>query len=611
MFIPWTKTSAAILVSAVALLLAQVALGAAAGFNPCDLPPPTSQTAARQQYMKQLVESYGGEEFRNAPFASPTTLAAQLDLIVDYAENIVAGCKVRLRSYNGGIVGPTIRAHPGDTLYIRLVNKLPAGVHNPHPQDPVPPEHAGHFSFNITNLHTHGLNTSPEGDSDNVFLEIAPAEFQDDPKSVQTYRIKLHNKHPAGTFWYHAHVHGVTAIQLSSGMAGALIVEGGTDAKGGLDTVPEIQAANPNEKTLVLQQLSYSPDGQLESFDRVNLGGVSFRRHPTVNGQLVPTIHMRPGEVQRWRLIHAGVAENIALSLDGHNLYEIASDGIALGRKVPWPAVQATSAGVRSLLLAPGNRTDVLVQATALKPGETRKEYFLRDDPLPPQLSLRSTFAALSLEKIGMTSQLRADQLLDQVTGKPEDVIARIVVEGDPTDMKLPRDEALADRVPSELSPITAEEMQKVDHQQASFIIQPRRCKADGDCSENCAAGSDGCAYRFLVNNRIFMSGAPPRVLQLGRVTEWKLAGLLMPHPFHIHVNPFETDREEPTADGKLVTRKVWKDTLLLPTSTDPGNMQFVTVRARQLHFTGKFVLHCHILSHEDVGMMEAVEIVN
>jgi FtsP/CotA-like multicopper oxidase with cupredoxin domain len=107
------------------------------------------------------------------------------------------------------------------------------------------------------------------------------------------------------------------------------------------------------------------------------------------------------------------------------------------------------------------------------------------------------------------------------------------------------------------------------------------------------------------------MPDRAPRTLHLGKVTDWRLAGLLMPHPFHIHVNAFETEREEPSPDGRLVTRKLWKDTLLLPTSATPDNLQYVAIRSRQLHYKGKFVLHCHIAGHEDMGMMEAVEIVN
>ncbi|REJ44547.1 MAG: hypothetical protein DWQ54_03260 [Microcystis flos-aquae TF09] len=72
-------------------------------------------------------------------------------------------------------------------------------------------------------------------------------------------------------------------------------------------------------------------------------------------------------------------------------------------------------------------------------------------------------------------------------------------------------------------------------------------------------------------------------------------------HPFHIHVNPFQVDRKDPY--GK--TERIWRDTLLIT----KGQPQ--TVRTRYTVFTGKFVLHCHILDHEDQGMMEAVQISN
>jgi FtsP/CotA-like multicopper oxidase with cupredoxin domain len=155
---------------------------------------------------KFILEHGFKEEFRNAPVVQPTAPHKQMQLEVKYTDKVsLAGCDVRLRSYGGKLVGDTIRARPGDTLYIRLSNKLPAHISHPHPQDPPPTNHHEHFSFNITNLHTHGLHTSPEGTSDNVFLEVKPGGFQD-------YEVHIHNKHPVGTFWYHAHVHGSTAV---------------------------------------------------------------------------------------------------------------------------------------------------------------------------------------------------------------------------------------------------------------------------------------------------------------------------------------------------------------------------------------------------------------
>ena len=338
-----------------------------------------ANTAALQQF----INTQGLKDFANPPEpgSPPTSEAARLDLIVDYANITVLGCPAKLRTYNGRIVGPTIRAKPGDTIHLRLINNLPTpapGELPPHPQQPAPAGHGGHglpFSFNVTNLHTHGLHVAPQGpidpstgkapfESDNVLLELGPGEQQD-------YRIHIHEDHPAGTFWYHAHVHGSTAVQLSSGMAGALIIEGGRADNGDLDTVPSIGQVKDSQKIFVLQQLAYDKTGKVEQFN------INEDLRPTlINGQLVPVIRMRPGEVQRWRFIHAGVQENVALALDGHAIHEVAADGITLGRSVPWAEAPASGAlAQNTLFLSPGYRSDVLVQARTPEPG---RKYFLR-----------------------------------------------------------------------------------------------------------------------------------------------------------------------------------------------------------------------------------------
>src|SRR2546427_2350944 len=100
-----------------------------------------------------------------------------VSLEVKYADNKIYNPAtlnadaVKLRSYNGALVGPTIRVHPGDTLYVTLTNNLPK-------DDPSCPadiqDHDLPNCFNSTNLHTHGLHVSPAGNSDNVLLSIPP-----------------------------------------------------------------------------------------------------------------------------------------------------------------------------------------------------------------------------------------------------------------------------------------------------------------------------------------------------------------------------------------------------------------------------------------------------
>src|SRR5262249_54872784 len=158
------------------------------------------------------------------------------------AHNQIGSDKVFLRNYNGKLVGPTLHVRPGDTLRITLKNEL-------DPETDTGALDTMH-GFNTTNLHTHGLNVSPSGDSDNVLREVGPGK-------TASYVIKIPANHPAGTFWYHAHKHGSVAGQVGSGMAGALIIAGGQD------NVPEIAAAA--DRVLVLQQIPYFiPQGATE-----------------------------------------------------------------------------------------------------------------------------------------------------------------------------------------------------------------------------------------------------------------------------------------------------------------------------------------------------------
>lgn len=105
-------------------------------------------------------------------------------------------------TYNGIFPAPTLRANPGDTLKITLVNKL----------------------NQATNLHTHGLHVSPTKNSDNPLVMVTPGE-------TFNYEIKIPLTQKSGTFWYHPHHHELSAGQVASGLAGVLVVEDALDQK--------------------------------------------------------------------------------------------------------------------------------------------------------------------------------------------------------------------------------------------------------------------------------------------------------------------------------------------------------------------------------------------
>jgi FtsP/CotA-like multicopper oxidase with cupredoxin domain len=322
-----------------------------------------------------------------APFVEPEVRRSangelNTTLRMHYAYRDLGGYRLYMRTYEGTAPGPTLRLKPGDVLRIKIINDMPPN------RDLAPVDHTLPHDFNTTNLHTHGLHVSPSGISDNVMRVMQPGESYD-------IEIAIPSDHIPGTNWYHPHAHGSADVQIASGAVGALIIEGD------FADVPEIAAAK--ERLLVLTEAVFDRFGMVEDFG--TLFSETAARFFAVNGVREPTITMRPGEVQRWRILHAGWQDDMLLDLEGHTLNSIARDGIPLARmglSVPIKPDRSTDHHPNAMLMAPGQRIDVLVQAG--EPGT----YALRAVPY------------------------------DQGYASPTGPIARLVVEGDPLPMSLP-----------------------------------------------------------------------------------------------------------------------------------------------------------------------------
>ncbi|HEY8941412.1 MAG TPA: multicopper oxidase domain-containing protein, partial [Cellvibrio sp.] len=304
----------------------------------------------------------------NAPFKTARnnlTVAAQkgtedvaYNLPIDYSDGTIYNPatgkhdKVHLRAYNGKFIAPAVIMNPGQTVRFNLINKLPVPKVNCARADmntPAPPT-----CFNETNLHSHGLWISPTGNSDNVLLSI-------DPGVAFEYEYNVPADHPAGTFWYHPHTHGSTAMQVASGMSGALIVKGARkptpESNGDIDTLlePLVGAGGVEEEIKLLQQIPYAcfdskgkikqtekgiwicEDGDIgivENFD-LQVGDPNAweksGRYTLINGQARARINARAGQLYRWRLIDAGFNETVNLRIreikSTKNSIELASAG--------------------------------------------------------------------------------------------------------------------------------------------------------------------------------------------------------------------------------------------------------------------------------------------
>jgi FtsP/CotA-like multicopper oxidase with cupredoxin domain len=229
------------------------------------------------------------------------------------------------------------------------------------------------------------------------------------------------------------------------------------------------------------------------------------------------------------------------LELEKHPLNVIAYDGIQLG------ALQE----MKQLLIAPGQRTDVLVQAGS--PG---------------------------------TYELNA-MPFDQGHPSPTGPLARVVVAGEPLPMKLP----------AELPKPPLETIRDSE-------ITGRRTVTLGAISpENDVAGH-WQEYTFTVDGQIFDPSRIDQRVPLGAVEEWTIRNTHEhdDHMFHIHTNPFQVIE----VSGQPQADRLWRDTAVVPRPAKGGS---VVIRSRFLDYTGVFMLHCHMMNHEEMGMMQTVEV--
>lgn len=210
-------------------------------------------------------------------------------------------------SYNGVTPGPIIEARQGDTLVVRLTNRL---------NEP-------------TTIHWHGLRLpAPMDGTENVQPTIAPGERFE-------YRFALPD---AGTFWYHPHTN--ETVQLERGLYGVLVVHG------------------PDEPVVDHDRVLVFDDVRLDRRGAIAKPGGLFEKHNgrmgkvrLLNGRVNPGLHMAAGQVERWRLVNVSSARYVNFSLSGVPFRIIGSDGGLIESPV-----HATK-----VLIPPADRVEIVV----------------------------------------------------------------------------------------------------------------------------------------------------------------------------------------------------------------------------------------------------------
>jgi FtsP/CotA-like multicopper oxidase with cupredoxin domain len=514
------------------------------------------------------------------------------------SENGALRVKLEFRSYTDaagqveycyidehGDQAPTLRVHPGDEVTIELSNDAHASAHTMllgHVEKMMTNSCTKNsMREGATNLHFHGFTIPPLCHEDDV---LETAIDPDDPPFEYDFRVPADQ--PPGLYWYHPHMHGLTKDQVLGGASGALIVEGIESFLPELAGLPEQifiirdqNLLNPNaapaENPGSIPPVRLDRDG-----DAVNTGTGTGKPAKDLSINFVPvpypdyrpaTIQMRAGERQLWRVLNASAITylNLQVVFDGvaQRLGVVGLDGAPLtenrlgGAGVVW----LTHLGV-----PPGGRVEFLLNGPAQG---TRAELLTRSVNTGP---------------IGENDPARR--------------IARIVALNDSS--------ATVSRLPAHPAPLKRADrpwlgnVSPVRTRRLYFSENPKDPK-------NPSGATDFYITVDGQTPRVFdpSSAKPNIVAREGEVEDWIIENRSQEvHAFHIHQVHFLLLEW----DGLPMNEPYLRDTINVP-FWDGHSLKYPAVKIRvdfrDPHTVGTFVYHCHILEHEDGGMMGLIRV--
>jgi FtsP/CotA-like multicopper oxidase with cupredoxin domain len=452
-----------------------------------------------------------------------------------------------------GKESPTLQVQPGDHLIVTVKNNLPT------------PTSAAAMAMATTassvcgaavqnassvNVHYHGTNTSPACHSDEVIHTLI--------NSGQTfvYNIAFPFDEPPGLYWYHPHVHGIAEVAVQGGASGAIVVRGIQDVQPAVAGLPE-RILIIRDQTLPAG--SPGPGGGVPSWD------ASVNYVPILYPNFTPaTLVMKPGQKQFWRVSNssADTIINLQLQYDGvaQTLQLVGLDGVPTGSQ-------------------DGTRQGKLVPMTnILMPPAGRAEFIMTG----PSASVKSA----QLVTLGIDT----GPLGDSDPPRPLIAIGTSPLAPEPSS-RMP---AAAPPGPQRFEGL---ETAKVTARRSLYF-------SEDNPNQQFFITVDGA------KPTLFSATNPPAIVTTqGSVEDWTIRNqALERHEFHFHQIHFLLLAR----NGVPVPpeQQQYLDMVDLPYWTGSGPYPSVTVR---MDFrgpdVGDFVYHCHILNHEDLGMMAIIRV--
>src|SRR6202522_937510 len=487
-----------------------------------------------------------------------------------------------------GHESPNLRVHPGDLVVLHLTNALTDLSHgsssapmHAHAHASGNPCTSGVMSPVSTNLHFHGLTIPPVCHQDDVMktsVQPGDAPFE--------YRFRIPEDEPPGLYWYHPHIHGFSKQQLLGGASGALIVQGIERAKKAVAGLPErvfiirdLDLTNPNappdKSEPVVPKFLIDRDG-----DAAN-NGTGFGKPAkdlSINYVPVPypdyppaTIEMRPGERQLWRVLNASAITylNLAVLCDRQpqSLGLVAMDGVPMNQNDSLKESVDTQTHIG---LPPGARAEFIVTG--------------------PAVGANSLLVTRTVDT-GPGGENDPNRMLAKIVASPTAPEPRSRLSASPELLPTPTLPWLGNVAPVRTRRLYFSEklLDPNDPNSATtfFITEDRKPPVGFDPS----------------------NAVPDIVVKQGDVEDWIIENRSTElHAFHIHQIHFLMM----DWSGVPLNEPFLRDTINVP-YYNGHTLAYPSVRLRMdfrdPNSVGTFVYHCHLLEHEDGGMMGLIRV--
>jgi FtsP/CotA-like multicopper oxidase with cupredoxin domain len=490
---------------------------------------------------------------------------SQIDIQMNYFTSVDdAGRTLFCFVTSDGLESPTLHVNPGDTIRIRLTNTVPASPGGMHERVLTPTTACGDTTMtdSSVNMHFHGTNTSPACHSDEVIHTLI--------NSGETFQYVLHipKDEPPGLYWYHPHVHGTSSMMVQGGATGAIEVEGIANIQPAVAGLPQ--------RFLIIRDQQF-----VESASRgaglptapfwdtsINYIPVSF---PSYNPAIIT---MQSGSQEFWRVVNAGANTimDVQVQYDGvpQPLQIVAFDGVPTGSKDG--RHQGTIVTQTDIMLMPSARAEFIVAA-------------------PPSSVHKAQFVTLGIEGGPASDVNPARPFANIVTTDAPGHLARVAAPaGQPR--KLRFDDLANAKITTHRDLYFSEYFRSFgfhDKEAADFFIT-----VDG------------------AKETLFDPNNPPAIITTqGAVEEWRIENRTEElHGFHMHQIHFlvtaVNDVPIPKKQQQLY------DVFEVPFWNGDAGVPYPSITAK-LDFRGPdigdFVYHCHILDHEDGGMMAIIRV--